>query len=126
MSSFPVVLNVYDMVRKNHFLLLNRPRQLCLKWMEEEEVVVNYKPALKYLPAIYSLYYLNLSVLDKSLHLSCRSWGFSFGSSCSWERLVEVLQITSNWIGMYVKCDIAHEQLAWYIPAWYIVLCKLL
>ena len=25
MSSFPVVLNVYDMVRKNHFLLLSRP-----------------------------------------------------------------------------------------------------
>lgn len=46
MSSFPVVLNVYDMVRKNHFLLLSRSRQLCLNWKEEEEVVVNYKPAL--------------------------------------------------------------------------------
>lgn len=122
MSSFPVVLNVYDMVRKNHFLLLSRPLQLCLKWKEEEEVVVNYKPALKYLRNIFSLYYLNLSVLDKSLHLSCWSWGFSFRSSCSRERLVEVLQITSNWIGMYVKCDIAHEQLAWCIPAWYIVI----
>lgn len=67
--------------------------------------------SFKIFTAIFSLYYLNLSVLDKSLHLSCWSWSFSFRSSCSWERLVEVLQITSNWIGMYVKCDIAHEQL---------------
>ena len=28
-----------------------------------------------------------------------------------------------NWIGMYVMCDIVHEQLlAWCIPAWYIVI----
>ena len=62
MSSFPVVLNVYDMVRKNHFLLLSRPPQLCLLWKEEEEVVVNYKPALKYLRNFQSLLFKSFSI----------------------------------------------------------------